>query len=286
MKIKKSIYSTAWNVIEKKFDYKGALDNWAYYADEISVAIPKRECGCNDDTLGAIRAYSEERGYPVSIIETEFDFNTDPFAYGKTENAALQNCTGEFLIQQNLDERLGGDKKLLNDLSEHLLRTPFIDSYYVPVINLYGSIDKFIDIAGKWYIHKRGFFRGPVAFGIKPDGRPDYNKTSTDELISEKGTLTRSYPLTREPKIEPIREYIKAGMPIVYHLGYLSLNDRLDRSIWWKNFWVNATNGDKNEHPSSIEELAKENTQDHGIPHPLWPNYERPAQNTQDSKQA
>jgi hypothetical protein len=271
-----SIYSTAWSIRDKHFDYKGALDNWAYYADDISVAVPRWD----DDTAQLFADYATAKGYPVSIIRTDFDFQTDSFAYGKTENAALQNCKGDLLIQQNLDERLGGNKQMIIDLGEHLLRTPFIDAYYIPVVNLYGSLDKYLDAAGKWYIHKRGnalghFRRGPVHFGIKPDGKPDYNVTSTDELIDTDGKLARWLPLLRpvgdQPVADDLRPYVAAGMPVVYHLGYLNLADRLDRSIWWKQYWEKATGGDQNKHPASIEELANRETKEHGLPQPLWP---------------
>lgn len=271
-----SIYSTAWNVRSHAFDYRGALDNWAYYADDISVAIPSWD----EDTATLFAEYASERGYPLSVVPTSFDFDTDSFAYGKTENAALQNCKGDLLIQQNLDERLAGDKQKLLDLGEHMRRTPFIDAYYVPTINLYGDFDHFLDANAKWYIHKRAnglgvFRRGPVHFGIKSDGKPDYNVTSTDELIDVDGKLARWFPLVRPANgqyltIEDLRPYIKSGMPISYHLGYVSLVDRLDRSLWWKRFWERAS-GDQNKHPDTIEELAARETKEHGIPHPLWP---------------
>lgn len=267
-----SIYSSAWNVRKHSFDYKGALDNWAYYADDISVAVPVWD----DDTAQLLTEYATEKVYPLSLVRTEFDFESDSFAYGKTENAALQNCKGDLMIQQNLDERLAGGKQTILDLGDHLRRTPFIDAYYVPVVNLYGDMDSYIDTAGKWYIHRKGFYRGAFKGGIKPDGKPDYDKTSTDELITEDGNLVRWLPLVRpaaggQPTMEDLAPYVKAGMPIMYHLGYLSLKDRLDRSIWWKAYWEKATGGDKNQHPISIEELAERETKKHGLPQPLWP---------------
>lgn len=286
-----SIYSTSWNLTgpaAASFDYRGALDNWAYYADDISIAVP----AWDDGTAKLLTDYAAERGHPLSIVRTPFSFDDDSFAYGKTENAALQNCKGDVMVQQNLDERLGGSKQMLLDLGEHLLRTPFIDAYYVPVINLYGSLDRYLDCAGKWYVHKRGnalgaFRRGPVHWGLKPDGKPDYNVTSTDELIDPDGKLVRYLPLVRpaaegQPTIDDLTPYVKAGMPIVYHLGYLSLKDRLDRSIWWKAYWEKATGGDKNQHPTSIEEMAARDTKDHGLPQPLWPVYTPPAPEVND----
>jgi hypothetical protein len=279
-----SFYSTSWNCApgqsaHASFDVPGALANWSYYADDISVAVPDWD----DPTMAYFEDCATELGISdrLSIVRTPFDFASDSFAYGKTENAALQNCKGNVFVQQNLDERLGGDKQMLLDLGEHLNRTPFMDAYFVPVINLYGSLDKYLDAAAKWYVHKKGnalgdFRRGPVYFGVKPDGKPDYNVTSTDELIDPDGKLVRHYPLLRPANgqyltMEDLKPYVKAGLPTVYHLGYLSLKDRLDRSLWWRDYWVRATGGDTNKHPTSIEELANRETKEHGLPHPLWP---------------
>lgn len=275
-----SIYSTSWGLggaAGASFDHRGALDNWAFYADDISIAVPEAD----EATAHLLTAHAAERGYPLSLVRTSFSFDDDPFAYGKTENAALQNCKGNVLIQQNLDERLGGDKQMILDLGEHLYRQPYFDSYYLPVVNLYGDLDHLLDVNAKWYIHKRGndlgnFRRGPVHVGIKPDGKPDYNVTSTDELIDADGKLARWFPLVRPANgqhltVEDLRPYIKGGMPLTYHLGYLSLADRLDRSIWWSEFWKRATGGDDNKHPLTLEELAKRETQKHDIPQPMWP---------------
>lgn len=262
-KIKYSIYSTAWNICKYSFDYKDALNNWSIFADEIVISVGISE----DNTYEALESYSKERGFPVKLIRTFFDFKADPFAYGKTENEALQNCTGDILIQQNLDERFFANKEKLNNLSKLLLEND-IDAFWIPTIDLYGDKEKYLSINKKWYLHKRGFFRGPVNFGIKSDGRPNYNSTSTDELCTKEGNLVKAISLIDDYSIENIRYYVKNGYPISYHVGYLNFSDRLDRSIWWKNFWNMATNNDPNSHPTSIEEIANRQTKKHELP--LW----------------
>lgn len=264
--MKISIYSTLWGVEArpKSFDIPGALANWSYFADEISIA-------CGDDySRDAIERVAQANGYPVKTIRTDFDFSSDPFAYGKTENAALQNCSGDLLWQQNFDERCSADKNTLAYLNETLLHNPLLGAFFVPVINLYGSRDRYLDIGRKWYLHKQGYQRGPVNFGLKTDGHPDYNKTSTDELIDSKGNLVATYPLIEDLSIESVQAYVKRGMPITYHIGYLDFKERLDRSLWWKSFWEKATAGDENKHPTSVEEIAARETKVHGLP--LWPS--------------
>lgn len=262
--MKISIYSTLWNLKShpNSFDVKGALSNWSFYADEISVA-------CGDDySRDRIERVAQENGYPVKTIRTDFDFSADPFAYGKTENAALQNCSGDLLWQQNFDERCRANKDVLLELGERLLVSPVIGAFFVPVINLYGSYGRYIDIGRKWYLSKPGYQRGPVNFGIKADGHPDYHKTSTDELIDRNGNLAPTYPLIDDLSIESLRAYVARGLPITYHLGYVDFKERLDRSLWWKSFWERATAGDENQHPTSVEEIAARETKEHGLP--LW----------------
>lgn len=260
--MKISIYTTAWNAIKYGFDYKDALDNWALYADDISVAVGPSM----DDTLDAFLAYAKEKNYPVSIVTPDFKTD-DPFFYGKMENAALQNCKGDILVQQNLDERWCGDKDKLLLLGEHLKLDQF-DAYFIPTIDLYGAKEKFSHIGAKWYIHRRGLYRGAVHFGIKDGGLPDYHKTSTDELIDKDKNLVRTVELCRGRDIETVQKYVATGMPYTFHLGYLSLKDRAERAVWWKAFWEKATGGDENSHQTSVEELLKRASEDHDLP--LW----------------
>ncbi len=260
-----AIYSTIWG-LEKSpnsFDIKGALANWALYAQHISIA-------CGDEfSRDFVEKIANENGFPVSCIKTNFDFKEDPFAYGKTENEALQNCQGDTLIQQNMDERIRINKDILFKLSDLLLNNPTIGAFFVPTIDLYGDVNKYLaPIKAKWYIHKEGYFRGPVKFGIKENGYPDYHKTSTDELIDRNGNLVPTVKLLENSSIEGLREYVNQGMPIVYHLGYLDFKERLERSLWWKSYWEKATGGDSNQHPTSIEEIAQKETQEHGLP--IW----------------
>lgn len=246
------------------FDYKGALDNWATFADEISIAVNTS----TDGTFESIRSYAIEQNYPVRLIQTSFDFEKDPYAYGKTENAALQNCTGDLLIQQNGDERMLVTREKLQELARFLRSRFDISAFWVPNIDLYGSKERYLNIGRKWMIHRDGLYRGPAKIGIKPDGRPDYNKTSSDELLDFMGNLVPTASLVDDLSIESLRVYAAAGGPITFHLGYLDFKERLDRSIWWKAFWERATGGDKNTHPTTVEEMAAKEAKEHGLP--LW----------------
>lgn len=261
--MKISIYSTAFNAIKNNFDFKGAILNWLVYADEVCIAINTSE----DDTYEKINEFVTNNRLNVVLVKTSFSYN-DPFCYGKIENSALQACSGDLLIQQNLDERILADKEILKRLYDDLLVDGGYQALFVPVINLYGDTGKYIDIAAKWYLHRRGLNRGPVSFGLKENGLPDYNKTSTDELIDDKGQLVLTYPLIINKSLENLQKYVEKGLPLVYHLGYVNFNDRIERNKFWIEFWEKATGGDKNNHAKSVNELAERMSAPHHLP--LW----------------
>jgi hypothetical protein len=259
--MKISIYSTAFNIVKHNFDYMGAIRNWLFFADEVVIAVNTS----TDNTLEVLRNSVPDN---VKLVPTEISYD-DPLCYGKIENSALQACSGDILIQQNLDERLSADKETLVNLCLILLNHPQYYSYFVPTIDLFGDTNKYINIGRKWYIHKRGLKRGAVNFGLKTNGRPDYNKTSTDELTDFQGNLLPTYPLITDLSLENLKAYQEAGYPLVFHLGYLNLNDRLERAIWWKDFWNKATGGDENTHPTKMEELVNKSVFNHELK--LWP---------------
>lgn len=264
--MKVSIYTSAFNLAKSHgvgFDVLGALLNWGVYAQEIVFA-----CGDQDSAL-IVEASAEAAGVPVKVVRTHFDFANDPFAYGKTENAALQACTGDLLLQANLDERWRVDPVKLAFLYSILEADPTIHAFFLPTIDLYGSLDRAVKVGRKWFAHRKGLQRGAVRFGLKADGRPSYDKTSTDELLLPNGDLVNAASLIDDLSIENVRRYVAAGNPITYHLGYLDLKDRAARAGWWRDFWLRATAGDPNSHITDVAELEKRHTFEHGLP--LWP---------------
>lgn len=262
--MKISLYSYGWNLIKNNFDYKDAISNWALYADEIVISVNTSD----DGTYEAIETYAKERNFPVNLILTAFDSASDPFFYGKVVDSALQGCSGDFLIAQDFDERLAGDPEVVRLLGEQILNSPNYKAFFVPTIDLYGNKDSFVKIGQKWYFHRAGLKRGPVNFGIKDNGRPDYNKTSTDELTTFDGKLVPTFQLLHRLDIESLRAYAEKGLPFSFHVGYLNLTDRVERAKWWSRFWKEATGGDPNGHITDINVLLARETKTHGLP--LW----------------
>jgi hypothetical protein len=270
--MKIGIYTTAFNIIKNNFDYQEAFSNWLVYADYISIAVNTSEDQTAQEIWKLIcdinGAFSNKP--KINLVLTNFSYD-DPLCYGKIENAALQGLAEfkdvDLYIQQNLDERIRFDKNKAENLYQ-LLKDSGAKAFFIPTIDLYGNKESYVNINRKWYWHLSGCFRGPVKFGLKQDGHPDYNKTSTDELIDEKGNLVPTISLIDDLSIDNLRQYVYNGYPISYHLGFLNLTDRAERAKWWKEFWEKATNGDKNNHITDVNELLKRETKKHNLP--LW----------------
>lgn len=267
-----STYSTSFRLhLNHGFDPKGAFLNWMTFADEICVAVG------DDESMTILLAAVEETRAPVKLIRTEFDLSgADSFAYGKMENAAMQACTGGILVQQNLDERMSVTRERLEQLYIVLRDNPEIGAFWVPTMDLYGDVTRCTsEMCGKkWYISRPGYRRGAVSFGIKPDGKIDYDRSSSDELIDSAGNLVPTVSLLPDYTLSSIRPYAANGWPFVWHLGYLSLTDRAERAGWWSEFWLRATGGDPNGHITDVEVLKRRATVEHGLP--LWPTIATP----------
>ncbi len=265
-----SSYCGAWNLIKQNFDIKDYLDNMFYYVDEAVVALNTSE----DNSLEILTKYRQDTGRNLKIVETNFSYD-DPFCYGKIVNTALQACSGDICCLIDGDERISGALDKFKDFCQKLHEQDNVKSLMIPVMDLYGSLETYSKLGFKWYIAKKGLYRGAVNFGIKENGRPDYNLTSTDELTDKDGNLVNSRNMVQllynRPEINnsDIIEYMKAGYPHIFHLGYVKFEDRVNRNnTFWIKYWENATLGDKNNHAKTIGELEKKEAFEHGLP--LW----------------
>jgi hypothetical protein len=259
--MKTSIYTSLFNYSIDKFDLLGSFKNWSKYADEIVIATFEdqvkevaHEAGMAYFNLNKI----DLKIQTVSCPDTSLD---DPLFDGKLKNAALQACSNEFVIQQDMDERIGGETEQWNYLISYLsnLKPPY--SVMIPVIDLYKDYNHYKSIGGKWYLHfKEGSSRGPVNFAKREDGSLDINKSDSCELIDENGNLIPYLVDSRfsQPFVNKEAESLDISMPHVIHLGYLDLTKRAEHNKFRKKCWE-AMDGKAVEVATTIEALEKEN---------------------------
>jgi len=80
--------------------------------------------------------------------------------------------------------------------------------------------------------------------------------------------LPPTISLINDLSLENIQNYVNQGLPIIFHLGFCNLSNRVERAKFWKSFWSMATNGDENNHITDINELEKRFVKEHNLP--LW----------------
>ena len=264
-----SVYTSLFNYSPDKFDLVAALENWSKYADEIVIGTFK------DGQPELYRAVAEStdniKSCFVKIVECDTSLN-DPLFDGKVKNAALQACSNDIVIQQDMDERLGGKKELwgalFNYLSQSDKTTP--SAFFIECIDLYKDYNHYKSLGHKWYIHtKENTFRGPVNFGIREDGTVDTDKSDGCELIDAKGNLIPTFTLNERFKDQ--NGVFNTDLPHVIHLGYLDLEKRLEHNnSFWASAWSNL-NGREVKIPLTLEELEVENqAKKHYLPTKWW----------------
>lgn len=273
------IYSSAFNLIKNKFNYLRSIDNFCNFADYVTIAVNTSQ----DNTFTILQILTEK--YPnLSIVSCDIPY-TDPLLDGKIKNFALQSTKiqkGEakgYLMSLDLDEIIDLNiKEWFVKNAEMYLSHYNFDALLVPSVNLWGSIhnvrwDADKNKAYKWYIHKAGFSRGAVRGGVI-NGFLDINKSDGTELIKEDGSLTNYFPVSRgsedngwsKPPSDYYADLVKNQIPYVFHLGYLDLQERIERNkAFWSEQWKACSNDRTVDVCEDIEKLQAHETYPHGL---------------------
>ncbi len=263
-----SVYTSLFNYSPDKFDLVAAFENWSKYADEIVIGTFK------DGQSELYRAVADStenlKSCFIEVVECDTSLD-DPLFDGKLKNAALQACSNDIVIQQDMDERLGGKKELWDGLVNYLCRsdqnTP--SAFFIECIDLYKDYNHYKSLGQKWYLHtKQNTFRGPVNFAVRGDGTVDTEKSDTCELINIDGNLIPSFSLSKKFKDE--HGVFQTDLPHVIHLGYLDLEKRIENNKFWGPVW-SARNGKEVKVSTSLKELELDNdAKKHYLPVKWW----------------
>lgn len=252
-----SIYTSAFNLIKNKFNYKFHIQQFSQFADEVIIAINTSE----DNSINEIRDFISQNCDNVYILETEFSYE-DPLLDGKIKNAALQATSQDIKIGLDMDEYIPlWQKPIWENLANQLLYST-AKSIMIPSINLYKDKSYYFSITPKWYMHKKGLYRGPVNWAIKNNGTIDTSKSDTCELIDENGNLV--YSIQTPSDIDSLQSN---NFPFVVHNGYLNLEYRLLRNNnFWEKHWKVESGGEIPKHKvhQSIDDF-QENYQEHKL---------------------
>lgn len=270
--MKVSVYTSLFNYSPDKFDLNGAFSNWSKYADEIVIAtfkdqeLPLGKIIFKDYFEGFYQCAPENEGKPfIKLIGVEDTSLNDPLFDGKLKNAALQVCSNNTVIQQDFDERIGGDIEEWEKAIRSIYSCSFPIACMIPVIDLYKDLDHYKGINQKWYLHqKEGMYRGPVYFAKRPDGSIDITKSDSCELVNDRDELV---PSTVDRRFI---DTMDTRYPHIIHTGYLDLNKRVENNKFWGPIW-SARNGSKVKVAQTLEEVEAENeAKKHNLGREWW----------------
>lgn len=269
--MKASVYTSLFNYSPDKFDLLGAFKNWFKYADEIVIAT------FQDQKEFIIRSiqYSDPRfvgwSYGVRVVSCPDTSLDDPLFDGKLKNAALQACSNELVILQDMDERLGGNIDQWEYLGELLKKQEPPFACMIPVIDLYGDFGHYKNVNAKWYLSlKKDLYRGPVNFAKKENGLIDITKSDTTEAVDKDGNLVPYFYDNRFYCEQENR--FDVNQCHVIHLGFLNLEKRVENNKFWKPHWESRC-GESVEVATTLEKLVEENKAiPHGLAEKWWEN--------------
>jgi hypothetical protein len=228
--MKISAYTTAFDVVDGKFDLQLSFENYSKFVDEIVVATINDN---TDDTKAVLENFAKENPKIKIVVLDDFDVS-DPEWDGKIKNFALRNCSHEICLQIDLDELISGSPEFFRKFA-HTFSEMEEKAVMMTSVNLFGGWDRYSDFGQKWYLHKKeGCYRGIVGFA-KDDKLSlgfDPNKSDTCELIDEEGNLVSSVNFIADSTM------INLGYPAIIHYGHIDFEDRAKRNVdFWKGIW-------------------------------------------------
>lgn len=234
-----SIYTSAFNLIKNKFNYKFHIQNFSQFADEVVIAINTSE----DNSVNEVRDYVIENCDNVYILETNFSYE-DPLLDGKIKNAALQATKQDIKIGLDMDEYIPlWQQYIWENIANQLMYSP-AKAVMIPSLNLYKDKDHYFSITPKWYMHKKDLYRGAVSWAKKNDGTVDTSKSDTCELIDKDENLV--YSIQSPFDMQSLRTN---NNPFVVHTGYINLENRILRNNnFWKKHWKIESGGEPPKH--------------------------------------
>jgi hypothetical protein len=252
-----SIYTSAFNLIKNKFNYRFHIQNFSQFADEVVIAINTSE----DNSVNEVQDYVIENCDNVYILETNFSYE-DPLLDGKIKNAALQATKQDIKIGLDMDEYIPlWQQYIWENIANQLMYSP-AKAIMIPSVNLYKDKDNYFSITPKWYIHKKDLYRGPVKWARNDNGTVNTSKSDTCELIDEEGNLV--YCIQTPSDIESLRTN---NNPFVVHTGYINLDNRILRNNnFWEKHWKIESGGESPKHKvhQSINDF-QESYQEHKL---------------------
>lgn len=241
-----SAYISAWNLLSNQFDYQTSLNRALAFFDEVVVAVNTS----TDDTLAVLQAWAEKEPR-LKIVSTSFAYADIEFD-GKVKDVALQACTGNVLVQLDLDEYIPlSQRELWRACASQLLSVEAADCFMIPTIDLWGSTETLradTSIGMKFRIHKRGLHRGVWKEAWNVNRKHfDTSKSDSCELLRSDGTLAHAMSVVPHQVLHPAMTMMLNGYPFTVHTGYLDFDQRIrvNKAIWAEHWELRSGHKEK-----------------------------------------
>jgi hypothetical protein len=271
-----AIYSAFYNVERMGFSWRESLANWLDFQHgqgQICIAV-----NTSDDNSGPIvrewvakwQTEHPDSATRVDIIDTAIPYS-DPTFDGQIKAAALAACTEPFATLLDCDELLyPQQRRHWLALTREMERDMRVDALLIPVVDLFQDEQHYRSIGSKFYLHRNrpDITRGVVRQARRPDGSIDTSISDTTEAIyRETGELLRATSI-----VMPLPHYLLIGhlesgeIPMVLHTGWLSHEQRLRQSAFWKDVWTARRGGRDPEPETTLATLEAIPRYRHNLP--------------------
>ncbi len=273
-----SLYCYIFLAKKNSFDIEETLKNFSEFGDEICCATttfdpeikrnPELE---GDETLRILKDLQPT--FPkLKIIETSISLKDNRFD-GLLKTAAMKACSNSIRCIADADERFDARQRpLWDEFVKELEKkeTPY-DGFFIPVIDLFGDKDSIRadqDIGVKMRLHRSTVTSRGVPFHAERiDGY--FNTSISDSTEAKRGDQLADFiPIVPNHYRLPMMSRFLARFPLVYHLGYLSLERRVKiNNEFWREKWQDRSGHSENL-VSDIRQFEGIPTIKHGLP--LW----------------
>lgn len=263
--MKFSIYFYLFNTELREFDAESTVQNFCQFADEVICATVKSE-----DNTRSILSELEKKYSNFKVIDSDITIGGNNRFDGQLKTLAMKNCKNDIRIIADADERfLLSQKELWESYADQLSKIDYLDGFFIPVIDLYGSKDKIrsnVQIGQKFRMHKNTVAERGVP-KIADYGKTfDTSRSDSTDPIDRSGNLSKFGNIVNPMYLNPIFSSYLKSTPYVIHEGFLQLDRRAKiGKEFWKSAWE-ARSGHEENVVTDVKNLISEPTIFHNLP--------------------
>jgi len=270
--LKTSGYTTSRNILKMDFPVWESLTSMSSIVDEVVVFDTSDG---NDNTLEKLHSFSKENP-KIKVFHEDWDWKTPNHGVldGLSKASSRQRCSGEILVQFDLDEVVHESqvdlwKNYLKDFND-----PTIFLAALPVVEWWGSDGKVrIDVNfWKWRVsknhpnithgvphHLRTFDNSGLLYAKPGTDGCDYVTRNSGEIVtcfgfmSQQELILQNNAVYNEKALKLFSKVYKQKieeLPTIYHYSWFNIERKIKQyREFWSDFWPSLCNETRNTNP-------------------------------------